>query len=888
LVKAVFGKRRLRLKCSYTLGDIVVLSAALRDLHLAYPGEFVTDVDTTFPEVWENNPFVTRLGFDAHEINCNEVELDRDGSLGIHYTEAYLRLLNKKLGTGAKLTATKGDIYISAREKSWYSDIWSLCGREIPFWIVGAGGKFDIPIKWWDSGRYQAMVRHFAGEVQFVQTGWWGDQHPRLEGAIDLRGKTSVRDLILLVYHAQGVLCGVTSLMHLAAAVPTIGKGHRGAVIIAGAREPRSWEAYPGHFYLSTHDLVRCGNCWRNRVQPLPDGANRKKYACTNPVGDLPLCMDFIPADQAILAVKRAIQKFNLPLLSKSAARLARKAVAVAEEENSYELHNVTLFNAVEKAATFLASIRPYPKDRFERTGIVICGGGVTYFANAWVCVNILRRHGCRLPIELWHLGRHEIDQKMEGLIARLGVRCVNAREVMNRFPMRNPLGWELKSYALLHSSFKEVLLLDSDNVATRDPTFLFDTAEYKEYGAIFWPDYGRLAKRKAIWKLSGIQYRNEPEFESGQMVVNKEKCWKAANLAFWYNDHSEFFYKFIHGDKETFHLAWRKLDLPYAMPRFPIKELPGTMCQHDFAGKILFQHRNLNKWKFFEENEFVPGFKLEEECLAYITSLKNLWDGRIKGRREYDSNFGITFRRNTADRNIFQCVAIYNEYQLGGDFARHDIVVDIGAHIGSFSYLCHLRGAGEIHAFEPHPENYQLARSNLRNFQTVKVYNRAVLDRTGSARLGDFSATSLEQNTGGCSLSPEGPSLVQAIGIDEAMRALPRVRLVKMDCEGSEWPILMNSKEIWRAESLCGEYHECKDHPVFNANGQTFDRKILKTVLKEHYHYVKTLPDRTNSVLGRFWAWAPRQNGHARFQQHKIGRNSGNAVRSPFTFSRP
>src|SRR3546814_16518276 len=51
---------------------------------------------------------------------------------------------------------------------------------------------------------------------------------------------------------------------------------------------------------------------------------------------------------------------------------------------------------------------------------------------------------------------------------------------------------------------------------------------------------------------------------------------WRALNLAWWYNDHSEFFYRHIHGDKDTFHLAWRRARTPYAMPPFPIESLEG------------------------------------------------------------------------------------------------------------------------------------------------------------------------------------------------------------------------------------------------------------------------------------------------------------------------
>jgi hypothetical protein len=41
--------------------DIVMLTAAVRDLHRCYPGQFITDVRTSCPQLWENNVFIAPL-----------------------------------------------------------------------------------------------------------------------------------------------------------------------------------------------------------------------------------------------------------------------------------------------------------------------------------------------------------------------------------------------------------------------------------------------------------------------------------------------------------------------------------------------------------------------------------------------------------------------------------------------------------------------------------------------------------------------------------------------------------------------------------------------------------------------------------------------------------
>jgi DNA modification methylase len=167
---------------------------------------------------------------------------------------------------------------------------------------------------------------------------------------------------------------------------------------------------------------------------------------------------------------------------------------------------------------------------------------------------------------------------------------------------------------------------LDADNVPVRDPAFLFDTPQYAQHGTILWPDYGRLSPERAAWRVFGnIPYRDEPEVESGQIVIDKARCWRALTFANWCGERSAFFFAHVHGDKELFHLCWRKLGQEYAMPSRGIHTLAGTMCQHDFEDHRLFQHRNGRKWSLYD-NPQVPGFQFEAECLRYIAELKNVW----------------------------------------------------------------------------------------------------------------------------------------------------------------------------------------------------------------------------------------------------------------------
>lgn len=262
----------------------------------------------------------------------------------------------------------------------------------------------------------------------------------------------------------------------------------------------------------------------------------------------------------------------------------------------------------------FAETISPYP-DRFQGMGIVICGGGVKYFTCAWVNIHFLRRNGCQLPIELWYSGDEMTQETIEAL-QPLNVSCRDVRAVAGN----NMVGYVIKPFAILHSRFKEILFLDADNNCTVDPTYLFYCDQYRSYGAIFWPDLWYTDRSSPIWDIIGSNDHGTIEQESGQILVNKEKCWRELNLCLFFNLNSEYYYKFLWGDKDTFKFAWQALRKEYYMINTPVAfcgyrkirdfffSRGVSMLQHDVEGKPIFIHRNLYKWDITLDNEMIWG----------------------------------------------------------------------------------------------------------------------------------------------------------------------------------------------------------------------------------------------------------------------------------------
>ena len=250
-----------------------MLTCAIRDLHLSYPGEYQTDVRTSCNSIFDHNPYITKLNHRSRDVRTIPMHyhgrINDCNSRPGHFCEAFTAYLSAELKRPIRKHCIRGDIYVSEFERKNNP----IGGK---YWLVLDGGKSDYTTKHYSHERIQEVVNYFQGKIQFVQVGQSGRRgslthfNRPLENVINYLDKTDIRQWIHLTHHAEGVLCGVTGQMHLAAAVPTPeGKPkNRAAVIFGGGREPVQWYQYPFHQVLHTNGLLPCcenGGCWRKQ-----------------------------------------------------------------------------------------------------------------------------------------------------------------------------------------------------------------------------------------------------------------------------------------------------------------------------------------------------------------------------------------------------------------------------------------------------------------------------------------------------------------------------------------------------------------------------------------------------------------------------------------------
>ena len=312
--RAEVQPRRIIIRNGMSPGDIAALTGAIKALHESHPGKFITDCRTSCHELWEHSGLSRGVPDDSDSVDATYEGIHRSDAQPIHFLQAFCDDLAKTLDIPRFSPANWLDpsILLSAEEKSWINAIEEITGEKKPFWIVNAGVKRDYTAKRWNG--YQAVIDATRDKVTWVQVGSTEHDHSPLEGAINLLGQTDLRQLVRLVYHAEGVLCGVTALMHLAHWVERgpFNPHRRHAVVIAGGREPPSWFSYPGHHVLSTIGELDCcagGACWKSRVVKLNDGQEQDGSLCAHPKGDVGSCMELITPEAVSQIVLRLASK---------------------------------------------------------------------------------------------------------------------------------------------------------------------------------------------------------------------------------------------------------------------------------------------------------------------------------------------------------------------------------------------------------------------------------------------------------------------------------------------------------------------------------------------------------------------------------------------------
>lgn len=232
---------------------------------------------------------------------------------------------------------------------------------------------------------------------------------------------------------------------------------------------------------------------------------------------------------------------------------------------------------------------------------------------------------------------------------------------------------------------------------------------------------------------------------------------------------------------------------------------------------------------------------KIKKWCKLYKNWYLRILNHRLllkKEKIQMNLRNGIKFKivSNSNDDGMLEEIWINNVY-TPNKFVIHenDVIVDIGAQKG-FSIFAGINNNVKVYV-------------KLNGLEkNIFIFNLAVAKNSGKKRL--FID---ESNTGGHSMFTKTGNFlnVNCITLPEIMEShkLNKINLLKMDCEGAEYEILLNTEEKFfkKIDKIVMEAHEFDNHRIVDI--EKFLIKLEYIVNKSGpYLYARRVPIKCKS----------------------------------------
>ena len=134
-------------------------------------------------------------------------------------------------------------------------------------------------------------------------------------------------------------------------------------------------------------------------------------------------------------------------------------------------------------------------------------------------------------------------------------------------------------------------------------------------------------------------------------------------------------------------------------------------------------------------------------------------------------------------------------------------VFVDVGAHVGQYTLLAskEVGPSGHVYSFEPHPRNFDALSHNvlLNRFTNVSLFNAALADSAAESQLFVNATDAGGKNRGTHSLrvqkdwSQSVTIPIKTMLLDEALRDVARLDVMKIDVEGAELLVLKGAQQL-------------------------------------------------------------------------------------------
>jgi ADP-heptose:LPS heptosyltransferase len=297
-------RKTIRITDTVGIGDNILLTIVLKALRKKFPGHrliMYVRKRKHLLEVYKNNPGIDKVVYIKSDFLWSFYYSKKvtyrpaamESKLSIDYSRSVATVVAEKLDV--KLDDLHPEIYLTKAESAWGKK--EISRYRSP--VIVQLGSTSSDNKAWPIEKWKELM-HSLPEIDFVQLGSPGE-FP-LEGAVNLLGKTSLRQAFSMLQHASGFVGIDSGLQHAAAALSIPG------VVLWGTSNPKTW----GH---ETHINISKGlSC-----SPCMD------ILCNNPCPYNIECMNQISVDEVRTALLKQMSRNN----GKKDLQTEKKAIRV-------------------------------------------------------------------------------------------------------------------------------------------------------------------------------------------------------------------------------------------------------------------------------------------------------------------------------------------------------------------------------------------------------------------------------------------------------------------------------------------------------------------------------------------------------------------------------
>lgn len=226
------------------------------------------------------------------------------------------------------------------------------------------------------------------------------------------------------------------------------------------------------------------------------------------------------------------------------------------------------------------------------------------------------------------------------------------------------------------------------------------------------------------------------------------------------------------------------------------------------------------------------------------------------------NNDLKLDFSTNIDSFEILKEIFIDRCYSDYFPFYEEATIVDIGAHKGYFSIFSaqNTKKNSKIYAIEPSSKNFETLKNNtfVNKIQNITTFNIGIYSEKKDEKLylgksennsffSDYQKSITNENN-------HSSEIVKTLTLSDFLKQekLTEIDFLKIDCEGSEYPILLNtdSETFSKIKVISLEFHDLK-------NEKYTPNKLLRFIKNQNFDIVKFTHERSkiNNNYGKIIA---------------------------------